>query len=195
MFAFRQVWMNPDLVEAQRGEWGKTHVWPGAFRRFCGVHAFKGVLKGPQESNRPYPKTRFLPIRMNPDHEIVKDSKLPPVIHMIVSGGGSIIPDEGQALEIVGWYPNDTAAIGIVPFGKGRIIMSNPHPNINGKRADNWREKIMTSHAQRWGWTPEMMAEGEKFRQNDKDPDGPESDHALSRAILLYADKKAAQSR
>lgn len=195
MFSTRQVWINPNLPQAKRGEWKRTNTWPGAFQHFCGVHAFKGTLRGPQESNRPYPKTRFLPIRMNPDHEIVKEAKLPPVIHQLVVGGGSIFPDEGQPLEVVGWFPNNTPAIGVVPYGKGRIIMSNPHPNITGQRAEYWREKVTTVHASRWGWTTRMIEEGKAEIQKDKDPDGPEPDLALSRAMLSYAYKKAAQSR
>jgi hypothetical protein len=195
MFAARQEWMNPSLPQAQRGEWDKTNVWPGAFQAFCGVHAFKGALRGPQESNRPYPRNLFLPIRMNPEHEIVKEGKLPPVIYQIVVGGGSIIPDEGQALEVVGWFPNNTPAIGVVPYGKGRIIMSNPHPNITGERADQWRFRITTEHAARWGWTNKMIEEGKAEIKKDKDPDGPEPDLAISRAMLSYAYEKAVQSR
>jgi glutamine amidotransferase-like uncharacterized protein len=194
LFATRQVWINPNLPQAKRGEWNKTNTWPGAFQNFCGVHAFRGTLRGPQESNRPYPKTRFLPIRMNPEHEIVKDAKLPPVIHQLVVGGGSILPDEDQPLEVVGWFPNDTPAIGVVPYGKGRIIMSNPHPNITGRRADTWREKLTTAHASRWGWTSSMIEDGRAELRKDKDPDGPDPDLALSRAMLSWAHKKAAQS-
>ena len=95
----------------------------------------------------------------------------------------------------MGWFPNNTPAIGVVPFGKGRLIMSNPHPNILGLRAEYWREKVMTAHAHRWGWTPEMIEEGKKLIQGEKDPDGPEPDYALSRAMLLYAHKKAALSK
>jgi glutamine amidotransferase-like uncharacterized protein len=194
MFATRQEWLNPNLPQAKRGEWKKTNTWPGAFQNFCGVHAFKGTLRGPQESNRPYPKTRFLPIRMNPEHEIVKDAKLPSVIYQLVVGGGSILPDAGQPLEVVGWFPNNTPAIGVVPYGKGLIIMSNPHPNITGQRADFWREKVTTVHAFRWGWTTKMIEEGKEQIQKDRDPDGPEPDLALSRAMLSYAYRKAAQS-
>ena len=34
--------------------WDKTHCSKGGFNKFCGVYAFNGVLRGPQESNRPY---------------------------------------------------------------------------------------------------------------------------------------------
>jgi glutamine amidotransferase-like uncharacterized protein len=190
LFADRFEWDNPNLYESQRGEWHKKNSFRGAFQQFCGVHAFKGELRGPQETNKPYPKNRMLPIRMNPENEIVREFDLPPVIYQLVVGGGSIIPDEGQALDVVGWYPNDTAAIGIVPYGQGRIIMSNPHPNITGAEGRQWRrEVLMGDYARRWGWTEGMLAE-ELSRPYD-DPDGPDPDRALAKAMLLYAYHKA----
>jgi hypothetical protein len=40
-----------------------------------------------------------------------------------------------------------------------------------------------------------MIEEGKAEIQKDQDPDGPEPDLALSRAMLSYAYKKAAQSK
>jgi hypothetical protein len=193
LFSTWMEFLNPNLKQAQRGEWDKTMRRPGWFKRFCGVYAFKGVLRGPQESNRPYPKALFLPIKMNPKNEIVQEGNLSPVIHQIVVGGGSILPDDGQPLDVVGWFPNGTAAIGIVPYGQGRIIMSKPHPNINGKRAERWRRVVMSTHAKRWGWTEEMIREGQKLIQETPDPDGPKPDWALAKAMLSYAYTKASQ--
>lgn len=193
LFSTYYDWENPNLKEAQKGEWNKTNRSQGYFKRFCGVDAFKGTLRGPQESNKPYPKTLFLPIKMNPENEIVKEANLPPVIHQIVVGGGSILPDKGQSLDVVGWFPNNTAAIGIVPYGKGRIIMSNPHPNITGVVAKEWRSRIMSAHARRWGWTEEMVRIGEKLIKETPDPDGPDPDWALAKAMLSYAYKKASE--
>jgi glutamine amidotransferase-like uncharacterized protein len=192
IFATRFEFENPNLQEAQRGEWQRKNSYRGAFQGFCGVHAFKGELRGPQDTNKPYPKNRMLPIRMNPDNEIVRQFNLPPVIYQLVVGGGSIITDEGQALDVVGWYPNDTAAIGIVPYGQGRIIMSNPHPNITGEEGRRWRrEQLMGDYARKWGWTEEMLAE--ELKRPYDDPDGPEPDRALAKAMLLYAYQKASQ--
>jgi hypothetical protein len=95
--------------------------------------------------------------------EIVREANLPLVIYQIVVGGGSILPDEGQLLEVVGWFPNGTAAIGIAPYGQGRIIMSNPHPNIHGDLAKKWRNNVMDEHARRWGWTEKMVQEGKSW--------------------------------
>ena len=191
LFATKVEWLNPNVEQAQRGEWDETQVRPGGFKRFCGIYAFKGTLRGPQESNRPYPKALFLPIKMNPENEIVREANLPSVIYQIVAGGGSILPDEGQPLDVVGWFPNGTAAIGIVPYGQGRIIMSNPHPNIHGDLAKKWRNNVMDEHARRWGWTERMVQEGRKLIDKTPDPDGAEPDRALTKAMLSYAYKKA----
>jgi len=186
--------LGPTLEEAQRKEWDNTHRMPGRFERFCGVHVFKGIVRGPQETNRPYPKTRFLPIKMNPENEIIREAKLPSTIYQIVVGGGSLIPYEGQPLDAVGWYPNGTVAIGIVPYGKGKIILSNPHPNIAGQTAMKWAlDGVLWDHARRWGWTEQMIAEGRKLIQTEGDPDGPEPDWALAKAMLSYAYKKASR--
>lgn len=200
LFSREWDWLNPNLYEAQgdyADKWKIEHRnWSGIFVRFCGVgvYAFDGTIRGPQESNRPYPTTRFLPITMNPENEIVREANLPSVIHMMVSGGGSIIPSEGQPLDVVGCYPNGTAAIGIVPYGQGRIILSNPHPNITGEWANRWRfNGVMGPHAMRFGWTDEMIAKGRELVKSDKDPDGPEPDWALAKAMLSYAYRKASE--
>jgi hypothetical protein len=176
----------------------RAHRGVGLFKRRCGVYAVKATLRGPQESNMqkvsglpPYPRITFLPITMNLEHELVAEAKLPPVIHQVVVGGGSIIPEKDQPLDVVGWYPNGTAAIGIAPYGQGRIIMSNPHPNITGRMAEFFKKKVMTDHARNWKWTEEMIAKGQKLIQNVHDPDGPKPDWELSKAMLSYAYKKA----
>jgi len=193
IFAIREEFMVPNLRDPFYKE-GKWEIRTGAFKLFCGVYAFKGSLRGPQETNRPYPKPRFLPIKMNSENEIVREAKLPSVIYQLVMGGGSILPEKGQPLEIVGWFPNGTAAIGIVPYGKGRIIMSGPHPNITGERAWRWLPKgTLGDHAREHGWTETMIAEELKLIETEGDPDGPKPDWALSKAMLSYAYKNALQ--
>jgi hypothetical protein len=194
LFASTKEFINPDLEEARRGEWKKTHRHSGFFKEFCGVSVFEGIVRGPQESNRPYPTISFLPIKMNPDNEIVREANLPPIIYQYVVGSGSLIPDKSQLLDVVGWFPNGTAAIGIVPYGEGRIILSNPHPNVTGKRAEQIRKGMgWEEHARRWGWTDEMVRQGRKKMEENPDPDGPEPDWALAKAILSYAYRKASQ--
>jgi len=178
------------LQEAQRGMWYRTHSGKGYFYSLCGSYAFNGVIRGPQETNRPYPKHRFLPIKMNAQNEIVKEANLPSVVCQTVVGGGSIIAAEGQPLDIVGWYPNGTVAIGIVPYGKGRIIMSNPHPNITGKAAEMWISRWQI-HARQMFWTEDMISKEKEVLKDSIDPDGPEPDWALAKAMLFHAYKKA----
>jgi hypothetical protein len=158
----------------------------------CGKYGFKGIIAGPQETNRPYPIGIFLPLKINPEHEIVREAHLPPVIHAMVTGAGSIIPDRNQPLDVVAWFPNGTAAIGVVPYGQGRIILSGPHPNITGQNAEKWRERIMCGDYAKWcGLTWEMIRENRKTIQSNPDPDGLEPDWALTKAMLSYAYKKA----
>jgi glutamine amidotransferase-like uncharacterized protein len=191
LFSKYILWRNPTLKDAQAGRWGATRMGFGWFKDFCKVHAFNGKIKGPQESNKPYPTTKYLPIKMNLENELVREANLPSVIYQIVVGGGSIIPDEGQPLDVVGWYPNGTVAIGIVPYGDGRIILSNPHPNITGYRAEIYRYHVMTDHARRWGWNDEMIDKGKEIIKTNKDLDGSKPDWELSKAMLSYAYRKA----
>ena len=80
------------------------------------------------------------------------------------------------------------------PNGKGRIILSNSHPNVTGKRADQIRNGMgWEEHARRWGWTDEMVTQGRKKMEESPDPDGPEPDLALAKATLSYAYGKASQ--
>jgi len=88
LFSTEYHWLNPSLEESQQGKWDRTNLGSGFFKRFCGVYAFKGALRGPQETNRPYPKPRFLPIKMNPENDIVRKAQLPSTIYQIVTGGG-----------------------------------------------------------------------------------------------------------
>jgi hypothetical protein len=88
LFSTGYHWLNPSLEESQQGKWDRTNLGSGFFKRFCGVYAFKGALRGPQETNRPYPKPRFLPIKMNPENDIVRKAQLPSTIYQIVTGGG-----------------------------------------------------------------------------------------------------------
>jgi hypothetical protein len=178
----------------------RVHQGEGLFKRCCGVYAVNGTLRGPQESNMhkvpglpPYPRITFLPIKINLEHEIARTANLPSVIHQVVVGGGSIIPHKGQPLDVVGWYPNGTAAIGIAPYGRGRIIMSNPHPNITGRMAEHFKKYVMTGHARNWNWTEEMIAKGKRLIEDVRDPDGPEPDWTLSKAMLSYAYNKASE--
>lgn len=202
LFVKTQEWLCSTRGEISKGRYDEyyVHRQEGYFKQFCGVYAFNGIVRGPQESNMekvpglpPYPRIKFLPIKMNPENEIVREANLPSVIHQVVVGGGSIIPDKDQPLDVVGWYPNGTAAIGIAPYGKGIIIMSNPHPNTSGRMADLFKQGVMGTHARNWKWTEAEIVKGQKLIQNLNDPDGPLPDWELAQAMLSYAYKKALQ--
>jgi len=196
LFASEMEWLNPNEKEAQMGLWDRKHSHPGHFKRLCGVSAFKGLVRGPQETNRPYPKKLFLPIRMNLENEIVRGANLPAIIPQIVVGSGSLFPEKDQPLDIIGWYPNGTIAMGIVPYGAGRVILSNPHPNQTGVDAARSREEAISGkHARKWGWTDEMMKEMSKIIQENPVPSRQQERDSwnLARAMLLYAYRKAFQ--
>lgn len=192
LFSSGVLWSGPPQNK-EPDKWNIKRYYRGEFNRHCGLYAFDGVIDGPQESNKPYPRALFLPLKMNSENEIVREAKLPSVIYIMVTGAGSIIPDKGQSLDVVAWFPNGTAAIGIVPYGLGRIILSGPHPNWTGQRAEKLREGMMCGDYARWcGLTWEMIRNNRKIIQSNPDPDGPESDWALAKAMLSYAYKKVA---
>jgi len=196
LFASEVEWLNPNEKEARMGLWDRKHSHPGHFQRLCGVSAFKGVVRGPQETNRPYPKKLFLPIRMNLENEIVRGANLPAVIPQIVVGSGSLFPGKNQPIDVVGWYPNGTIAIGVVPYGSGRIILSNPHPNQTGADAARSREEAMSGkHARKWGWTDEMIKEIPQILRDNPVPSRQQERDSwgLAKAMLLYAYRKASQ--
>lgn len=76
----------------------------------------------------------------------------------------------------------------------GYVIPSNPHPNITGETAMRWAvDGVLGDYARRWGWTEKMITEGRKLIQIEGDPDGPEPDWALAKAMLSYAYKQASR--
>jgi len=193
IFSSRISWSGPPR-DKEPDKWNIKRHYRGQFYRFCGIYAFAGVIDGPQESNKPYPRVLYIPLKMNSENEMVREAKLPSVIHVMVSGAGSIIPDKGQSLDVVAWFPNGTAAIGIIPYGLGRIILSGPHPNWIGRRAEEYREAMMCGDYAKWcGATWEMIRNNRKIIQSNPDPDGPEPDWALAKAMLSYAYKKASR--
>ena len=192
LFSSRKGWLNPR--PADFGNLEKTYPEEkGNFNAICGTYAFEGIIIGPQKEVRPYPVALFLPLRMNSENEIVREAKVPPVVHIIVTGAGSIIPDEGQPLDVVAWFPNGTVALAVVPYGSGRVILSGPHPNITGERAEIFRKRIMGNYAKWFRVTENTIQENWGKMNSNPDPDGPEPDWALSKAILSYAYKEASQ--
>lgn len=91
------------------------------------------------------------------------------------------------------WFPNGTAAIGVVPYGSGRVILSGPHPNITGEKVEIWRMRMMGNYAKWHGATEKTIQENWEKMHNNPDPDGPEPDWALAKAMLSYAYKEASK--
>jgi len=192
LFSSRKGWLNPRPADS--GNLEKTYPEEkGNFNAICGNYAFKGIIIGPQKEVWPYPMALFLPLRMNQENEIVKEARVLPVVHILVSGAGSIIPEKGQPLDVVAWFPNGTAALAVVPYGSGRVILSGPHPNITGERAEIFRKRIMGNYAKWFRVTEKTIQENWEKMNSNPDPDGPEPDWALSKAILSYAYKEASQ--
>jgi hypothetical protein len=50
----------------------REHSHPPHFEGLCGVRVFRGVVRGPHETNRPYPQKLFLSIRVNLENKIVR---------------------------------------------------------------------------------------------------------------------------
>ena len=68
--------------------------------------------------------------------------------------------------------------------------MSNPHPNITGKAAEMWISRWQI-HARQMFWTEDMISKEKAILKDITDPDGPEPDWALAKAMLSYAYRKA----
>jgi len=82
-------------------------------------------------------------------------------------------------------------AIGAIPYGKGQIILTNPHPNIAGGDAETWRWSTgMSNHRMRWGWTSKVSTQGLKKMRNNKDLDGSLPDRSLAKAMPICAYEK-----
>jgi hypothetical protein len=197
VLAHATVWIGstPDDIQAHPGS-----TWSPVFRKgpgdiirlFGGAPIFKGTVWGPQDSNLPYPRVRFLSIRLNPEDSIVKNANLPDTVYLWVSGGGSLIPDPGQSMEVIGSFPNGTAAIGVVKYGNGNVYLVAPHPNLNLDNAITGTKNIVSSsYAKLFGVSDEQMTEALSILEKEGDPDGSTPDLTLMRAILQDAAARA----
>lgn len=200
IFAETSEWIGLNLVEAMAGKKWEPFVrkWPGHMVRLYGGNPiFKGTVRGPQESNQPYPRTRFLPITLNTENSIIKKTNLPNTVYLCTIGSGSLIPNPDQAMEVIGWFPNGTAAMGIVKYGDGHLYMIAPHPSMTLENSgDIIREGTMGTHARRWGWSEKQIKEAQLALDKEGDPDGPDHDLLLMKAILKdAADRSSAPAR
>jgi hypothetical protein len=195
LFAQTRIWkgLTGKMIEAGM-KWGPfISSGPGAMLGVYNVTPiFKGALMGPQESNIPYPRIRFLPIKLNQENPIVKKAKLPDTAYLLVTGGSSQIPHSSQPIEVIGWFPNGTAAISVLKHGNGHLYMVAPHPNITLENGRDWiRNTISGKYAGRHGLDDQQINEAVSILQREGDPDGPAPDLMLTKAILLDAAERA----
>ena len=195
LFARTWIWKGLTGKMVEDGmKWGPyVHSGPGGMLNVYGVTAiFKGTVMGPQESNIPYPRVRFLPIELNQENPIVKKARLPHAVHLMVAGGSSQIPTPSQPIEVIGWFPNGTAAISVLKHGNGHLYMVAPHPNItleNGR--DQIRNLISGKYARMMGLNDQQINEAVSILNREGDRDGPTPDLMLMKAILVDAAERA----
>jgi len=195
LFARTWIWrgLTGRMIEAGM-KWGPyISSGRGGMFQVYGVNPiFWGTVMGPQESNIPYPRIRFLPIKLNQENFVVKRAKLPDTVYLMVAGGGSLMPDPSQQIEVIGWFPNATAAIAVLKHGNGHLFMVAPHPNITLENSRDWiRDGISGKYARRVGLNDRQINEAVSILNKEGDPDGPAPDLMLMRAILMDAAERA----
>lgn len=170
---------------------------PGRIVKYCGGDPiFKGKVVGPQKSNRPYPRVRFLPIKMNMENPIVKEAKLPEKVYLSTVASPSLIPDRGQSMEVIGWFPNGDAAIAIVKYGEGHLYMIAPHVSqtletvLDGE-ANYIRRWEATEYYKEMGISKKKFDECKQVLLTEGDPDGSGPDRRLAKELLRDAANRA----
>ncbi len=177
----------------------QTVTVPGRIVKFYGGDPiFKGTVIGPQESNRPYPRVRFLPIKLNMENPIVKKAKLPEKVYLSTVASPSLIPQSGQSMEVIGWFPSGDAAIAILKYGGGHLYMVPPHVSqtleivLNGPDPANYiRRWEEVEYCKQMGVTKEKFNEGKQILIAEGDPDGSGPDRILAKALLRDAANRA----
>ncbi len=177
----------------------QTVTVPGRIVKFYGGDPiFKGTVIGPQESNRPYPRVRFLPIKLNMENPRVKEAKLPEKVYLSTVASPSLIPQSGQSMEVIGWFPSGDAAIAILKYGGGHLYMVPPHVSqtleivLNGPDPANYiRRWEEVEYCKQMGVTKEKFNEGKQILIAEGDPDGSGPDRILAKALLRDAANRA----
>jgi hypothetical protein len=170
---------------------------PGRMFKYCGgTPIFKGKVVGPQKSNRPYPRVRFLPIKLNMENRIVEEAKLPEKIYLSTVASPSLIPNPGQSMEVIGWFPNGDAAIAIVKHGEGHLYMVPPHVSqtleivLDGE-ANYIRRWEAIEYYKKMGVSKKKFDEGKQVLITEGDPDGSGPDRILAKELLSDAANRA----
>jgi hypothetical protein len=192
MFAETIIWIGVGRDEAnydRKFRINRTNMLQGHMSRLYGVEPlFKGVIRGPQETNQPYPLTRFIPIKLNADHPLIKNTHLLETIYLCTIGSGSLMPNKDQQMEVLGWFPNGTAAMGIVKYGEGHLYLISPHPSMTLENSGAIIKMVtMGRHAKHYGWDEKQITTANEILDAEGDPDGPDPDYILMKAILQDA--------
>ena len=169
----------------------------GRMVKYCGgAPIFKGKVVGPQRSNRPYPRVRFLPIKLNMENYIVKEAKLPEKVYLSTVATPSLIPSRGQSMEVIGWFPNGDAAIAIVKYGEGHLYMVPPHVSqtleivLDGE-ANYIRRWETIEYYKQMGVSKKKFDECKQVLITEGDPDGSGPDRILAKELLRDAANRA----
>jgi hypothetical protein len=170
---------------------------PGRMVKYCGgTPIFKGKVVGPQKSNRPYPRIRFLPIKLNMKNRIVKEAKLPEKVYLSTVASPSLIPNRDQSMEVIGWFPNGDVAIAIVKYGEGHLYMVPPHVSqtletvLDGE-ANYIKRWEAIAYYKKMGISKKKFDEGKQLLITEGDADGSGPDRILARELLRDAANKA----
>ena len=170
---------------------------PGRMVKYCGGDPiFKGKVVGPQKSNRPYPRVRFLPIKLNMENPIIKEAKLPEKVYLSTVASPSLIPSRGQLMEVIGWFPNGDAAIAIVEYGEGHLYMVPPHVSqtleivLDGE-ANYIRRWEAIEYYKEMGLSKKKFDECKQVLITEGDPDGSGPDRILAKELLRDAANRA----
>jgi hypothetical protein len=177
----------------------QTVTVPGRMIKFYGGDpVFKGTVVGPQESNRPYPRIRFLPIKLNMENPIVKEAKLPEKVYLSTVASPSLIPKSDQSMEVIGWFPSGHAAIAILKYGGGHLYMVSPHVSqtleivLNGPGPVNYiRRWEEVEYYKQMGVSKEKFESCKQTLISEGDPDGSGPDRVLAKALLRDAANRA----
>jgi hypothetical protein len=130
------------------------------------------------------------------DNPIVKGAKLPEKVYLSTVASPSLIPNRGQSMEVIGWFPNGDAAIAIVKYGDGHLCMVPPHVSqtletILDGEANYIRRWEAIEYYKQMGVSKKKFDEGKQVLITEGDPDGSGPDRILAKALLRDAANKA----
>jgi len=107
-------------------------------------------------------------------------------------------------MEVLGWFSNGDAAMGIVKYGRGHLYLVPPHVSqtlknvqehyIKGWEAgEYWNKKLVPREEETMSEEDKQQfwSEAKRILMNEGDPDGSEPDRILEKAMLKDAAERA----